>query len=354
MQPRCPQTRVLAYDALRAFAIVTVVAIHTLMPFRDILPDTAPVRVLDDLLHYAVPLFVFISGALVWARPWRGGEGAYRDFMRKRAAVIGLPFLAWSAIFLALRFATEPTPIAETPGLLLSGHTWYHLYFVPMLLTFYLFTPAASRIAQRSPELLVVGAYLLRTVAGPSIATVTGDLLGEYGWSWATHVMTHLPHMALGAWFAVRYPGWPSWVRRTWPLLLALGTVVLTLASLGVTSDLPVWARRLVYPGGMAATVLGFALLSFTLEPWLEKRSASVVRAGALAFGVYFVHPLFLFVIFEAVDAGPGDAAWLNPRLAASTFLVVTALSFAASAALARWPSTAWLVGLRRSARDSG
>ena len=78
--PRTP--RILAYDALRAFAIVTVVAIHSLMPYRAVFRPTAPVRVFDDLLHYAVPLFVFISGYFVWRRPLPNEPGAYRRFRR--------------------------------------------------------------------------------------------------------------------------------------------------------------------------------------------------------------------------------------------------------------------------------
>ena len=82
-------SRILAYDALRTFAIVSVVAIHSLMPYRDLLASNAPVRLLDDLLHYAVPLFVFISGALVWGRPWPSHPGAYRRFLVRRGTAIG-------------------------------------------------------------------------------------------------------------------------------------------------------------------------------------------------------------------------------------------------------------------------
>lgn len=347
--------RIVAYDAMRAFAIVTVVGIHTLMPYRELVAPTAAVRVFDDLLHYAVPLFVFMSGALLWSRPWHGGPGAYHTFLIRRAAVIGAPYLAWSALFLALRAATEPVQWAELPGMLLSGHTWYHLYFVPMLLTFYLLTPVSARMAQRWPGISVLAAYALRIVPETPVAERVGAVLGNPGWAWATHVVTHLPHMALGAWFALTYPRWPAWTRRSWPLLLAAGTVVLTAASLGMFADWSLYARRLVYPIGMAVTVIGFALLAFELEPWLERASTFFTRAGALAFGVFFVHPLFLEIVFRLAERGPGARVWLRaPWLAVATFVSVTALSFASAWLLSRHRSTAWLVGLRASSRDSG
>lgn len=342
-----PRQRILAYDALRVFAIVTVVAIHTLMPYRDLLGPTAPVRVLDDLLHYAVPLFVFISGVFAWGRPLPQEPGAYVTFLRRRGSVILLPYLAWSAVYLALlalQGTQQLTPV-RVAGLLLSGHTWYHLYFIPMLLTFYLLTPLANRISGRSPELLVIVCYAIRILVGPEIANVFRTALGDLGWSYAIHIVTHLPHMALGAWFYARRNAIP----RSWSLaigLLALGTGILLAASLGWSADLPVLARRLFYPTGMAATVIGLALLALLLEPRLGRVEEPLMAASALAFGVYFVHPLFLLGVDEAVASVADPSIWLRPWFAVAVFAAVTAASFATSALLASRPRTCRLVGV--------
>ena len=260
--PAPPAGRIVAYDALRVLAILTVVAIHTLMPYRSVLPDTAPIRVLDDVLHYAVPLFVFISGALVWARPWRGGKGAYREFVAKRLGVIGLPYLAWAALYAVLyveRSADGAAALLRVPGLVASGHIWYHLYFIPMLLTFYLLTPVASRAARWSPETLLAAAYVLRIVAGPVLTDAASGLHPLFG-QYATHVLSHLPHMALGAWFALRLPILPRMFTSAWPLMLAGGVISLATVSARGLPDWPLELQRLVFPGAMAATVVGMAL----------------------------------------------------------------------------------------------
>jgi surface polysaccharide O-acyltransferase-like enzyme len=333
------------------FAIVTVVAIHTLMPYREILPPTAPVRIFDDLLHYAVPLFVFISGVFVWGRPWHPSPGAYRRFLARRAGVIVVPYLGWSAFYLALlawQGAEPPLSAGRVLGLLLTGHTWYHLYFIPMLVTFYLLTPVAARIAERSPELLLLGCYALRILAGPEIAEVARGVLGDMGWSFATHVMTHLPHMALGAWFAWRQDRVPRRAMLAL-VLLASGTAVLYAASVGATAELPLLARRLVFPIGMAATVIGMAVGALVLEPLLERRTALIVGASALAFGVYFVHPALLLGVDELVAALSAEQLWLQPWFPLAVFASVTAASFGISAALARVPVACRLVGISGS-----
>lgn len=344
--------RIVAWDALRAFAIVTVVLVHTLMPYRELLPDTSPVRVMDDLLHYAVPLFVFMSGALLWTRPWPAEPGAYRAFVQRRVSLIGAPYLAWAVLYLGLRAAglgENALELNRIPGLMLTGHVWYHLYFIPMLVTFYLLTPVASKLVHRSPEALVLGAYAVRILWGAEIIGGFESVLGDLGRSYATHVVTHLPHMALGAWFAIRQPAAPSWARRTWPVLLAVGTAILLAASLGVTTGLPLELRRYVYPVGMAATLLGIVLLAFRLEPTLERSSRITVRAGALALGVFFVHPLFLLGVDVLVAAGPGVGIWLQPWMPVAVFSAVTAASFWTARLLARHKATRWLVGVRKA-----
>jgi len=344
-----PSGRIVAYDALRVFAIATVVAIHTLMPYRPVLPESAPVRVLDYLLHYAVPLFVFISGALLWSRPWRGGASAYPAFVRKRFKAVGLPFLAWAALYTVLfvtRASDPSAAIAEVPGLVVTGHIWYHLYFIPMLLTFYLLTPIAAPVLQRSPELAVVLAYVLRIVLGPSIAHAAAGLhplAGQY----ATHVVSHLPHMALGAWFALRLDVLPTWVRRAWPLMLVAGTLVLGYLAVEGLPSLPLGLQRLLHPGGMALTVLGMALGAIALEPLYARWAREATHLGSLAFGVYFVHPLLLLVVFSLFGPATPTSPWSHAWFTANVWFVVTAASFAASELLRRGRFTAWLVGLR-------
>lgn len=340
--------RILAYDALRVFAILSVIGIHTLMPYRIFVPDHTPVRVFDDLLHYAVPLFVFISGVFAWGRPLSEKPGAFRDFLVRRGRVVLVPFAAWSLLYFALLVWQEGWPgLARSVALLLTGHTWYHLYFVPMLLAFYLLTPIASRLSKVSPELLLAVCYGFRIAFGPAFATLLRAWFGDLGWQFATHIATHLPHMALGAWFALRYEATPRRTRRAWPLMLIVGTAILTAASLGLHADLPLVLRRLVYPLGMAATVLGMAYGAREAEPWLEaddRASGAILAAAPLAFNVYFVHPLLLLVFFQAVPATTGSL-WEQAWFAVVIYAAVVAGSFVISALIER---------VSRGARGSG
>ncbi len=348
-----PRGRIVAYDALRLFAIVSVVGIHTLMGYRGLVPRTAPVAVFDDLLHYAVPLFVFISGALIWGQPWRPRPKAYRRFVARRAQAIALPWLAWSVVYALLFLATERdmgAALVKLPALLVSGHVWYHLYFVPMLLAFYVVTPLAARVAHRSPELLVILAYGLRIAYGPQVTGAAADIHPQLG-QYAVHVVTHLPHMALGAWFALRLDVLPSWLRATWPALLGAGTGILGWASVNGLGQLTPTVQRTVYPVGMALTVLGFALGAIALEPRYERHAHRLTFLGSLAFGVYFVHPLLLWAVRLVAPETGADSLWLHAWFPLAIWAMVTAASFAISDVLRRSHLTAWTIGLRGPAK---
>lgn len=340
----------LAYDALRVFAIATVVAIHSFMPLRPLLAPTSVPMVIDDLLHYAVPLFVFISGALVWSRPWDGSPGSYRAFMGKRFAQIGLPYLAWALLYLAVLVATSPDPkaaLVRAPGLLLTGHVWYHLYFIPMLLTFHALTPVASRAIRSHPELVLIAVYALRIALWPPASVWLREAAPGLPWQYATHIATHLPHMLLGAWFALRLPTMPRALRRAWPLLLVAGTLALLALSTGASAEWPVAVRRFAYPLGMAATVLGLALGAFAAEPGLRRVSRGVCALSQLAFGVYFVHPLWLLALETTVREAGFAEAWLEWWAVPVAWALIGTASLAVAALLARFRATAWLVGAR-------
>lgn len=345
--------RLVAYDALRVFAILSVVAIHSMMPLRESLPTGSWPRIVDDLLHYAVPLFVFISGALVWGR-YVPGPGSFRQLVSRRGRMVALPYLAWAMLFFAVAL-TQPVDgssvlLRQAPALLLTGHVWYHLYFIPMLLALYLLTPLMAPVIRRWPEATLGVVYLLRIVVWGGVPGWQGAGAWLHGWapdlawSFAQHVVTHLPHMVLGAWFAIRFDAAIS-RRRFWPLLLTFGFALLGARSAGALESLPRLAAQTVYPLGMAATVLGLVLWAFSVERRLRSRAVAISGMAALSFGVYFVHPLILLAVWRGV--GTDSAIWTTAWAIPGTWAATCSASLLIASALSRYKPTAWLVGVQ-------
>jgi len=99
---------------------------------------------------------------------------------------------------------------------------------------------------------------------------------------------------------------------------------------------------------------------ALSAERFLEPYGRSIVVASALAFGVYFIHPLFLMGVDALLASQNGEALWMQAWFPATVFAGVTTASFLASAVLARLPAVCRLVGvatplgLSGSERDSG
>ncbi len=122
--------------------------------------------VIRQLLVFAIPAFLFVSGFFVAYAARSARSGLTWKIVRTRVQNLLIPYLIWSsAIFAsdALMHITY-TPQEYIMRLVLWGASGY-LYFVPMLCEFYLLSPWLVRLARANPKLLLIatGAIQLGT-----------------------------------------------------------------------------------------------------------------------------------------------------------------------------------------------
>ena len=128
--------------------------------------------------------------------------------------------------------------------------------------------------------------------------------------------------------------------------MLAAGLAALAYLSASGTPSWPLELHRLLFPGAMALTVIGFALGAIALEPRYAQEAHTVTHLGSLSFGVYFVHPLILLAVFTAAGPATAGSLWLRVWFPLLVWAGVSALSLLVSDQLRRYRLTAWLVGL--------
>jgi probable poly-beta-1,6-N-acetyl-D-glucosamine export protein len=91
-------------DNLRAWAIIGVVIIHVTSYFTNVTEISyLPIALasLDIYAHFAVPLFVLISGFVLGLN--YTGNFNKSDFFKKRIHRILIPYLIWSAVYISHR-----------------------------------------------------------------------------------------------------------------------------------------------------------------------------------------------------------------------------------------------------------
>lgn len=309
---------------IRLLSIVAVVWVHST---AEIFFYDAPfgsynwwvADIYDSLVRICVPLLFMISGYLLL-----GKSEPAMIFLKKRAMKVVVPLLAWSAIYLLwINFreyahpshASSMTPdwlqkIHDAGWLALLEMLWtpmyYHLWFLYALLGLYLVTPLLRVLVQNIDRRLLWYFILLSFIATtllPMMETVT-----------STDSMIQL-NMVRGdiLYFVLGYMlGNMAIPKNTVPLMAVVapvcgaitiaGIYYLTAASHGELQQEMWWPAK--------PNVIGMSIAAFILlRHWVEKcdrlnagKTAEVlVQLSAASFGVYLIHPLFLYAFGEGL-----------------------------------------------------
>ena len=153
----------------------------------------------DSLVRWCVPVFVMISGALL-LDPYKNED--LKTFYTKRVSRIIVPIIFWSAFFLlwatlkGMMEGASPSLI-ELAKKILSGKPHYHMWFLYMIITLYLFTPFFRKIVvnstRREISILVIFTFLLATLNAISEKLLSGGSKLFVNW-----FFSYIPYFFLG------------------------------------------------------------------------------------------------------------------------------------------------------------
>ncbi|GAB6058310.1 acyltransferase family protein [Desulfonatronum parangueonense] len=146
--------RLLWVDVLKLLAIFGVILLHAAAPYLVPFEDSAAWwtgNAYDSFVRWCVPLFVMVSGALVLSG---ADKIPLRDFLLVRIRRILIPFLTWSVIYFlyGIHVKGDEHGVFDFFPLLFAGPIYYHLWFIYMLVTLYLFAPAISALLNQTPR----------------------------------------------------------------------------------------------------------------------------------------------------------------------------------------------------------
>ncbi|PXY45358.1 acyltransferase [Flavobacterium hydrophilum] len=145
---------------LRVLATISVIVLHTaseiLYQYGTIASSVWWIgNVYDSAVRFCVPIFLMLTGTLFLNK-----EYELYDFLKNRFSRIILPFLFWSIIY---AFFILRNKILENPELsffeicrltffLFKDGTYYHLWYVYMIIGIYLFVPILNKWIQNATE----------------------------------------------------------------------------------------------------------------------------------------------------------------------------------------------------------
>lgn len=356
--------RIARYDALRIFAALAVVAIHVMaagMAARGPVGAAAPWLTNTYIfIWFATPSFAFITAALVWGHKPIRSWSEYRSFLRRRASVVLIPYLFWSAFYIAYGRYTPAdlrpamplgSYVIDVVKLLLLGRASFHLYFIPVVLEFYLVAPLVARAFARRPwitglSIWAIGAFTTLVVKAPtSEHLVTLYRMLQY-------TLWLLPAAAAGGWYGTMRTRIEPVLSRIWPLLLAAG-LTLRWYDVGPLLVTTPWQQRVVETTALVLTLIGLvSMLEFVLR-LLPKAGPHMQRYGEIAFAVYLIHPVAIAIISDTIDNLGYARYWTSPAFTVAAIVVVALVSFVVAWTLMMIPGVSWVFGRGTKRRTS-
>ncbi|USB34984.1 acyltransferase [Paenibacillus sp. YPG26] len=369
--------RILEIELLRGFAFAGVVFQHAVAHYGYLketgLADGALLALLVILSKFAVPVFIFITGMVLFYN--YDGQLNYRSFLGKRIKDIGAPFLAWSVFYMWLNHALPGAGLHELLAAgerLITGKSSFHLWYVFMIVQFYLLFPLFRRGLRRLTDSLCPSvrpwavfaagaAYiglmpLIGMIAGLFRAADIPVLTPLFTTYADRNVLYYLFYFLLGAAAGMNVARWQLWVRQGryfyWPVFLGFTAYFFYQLVDGFQQE-----------DGLHIHFNGIALLQPLMVIFLTssifvlyriamalKSSGSplllrmLTRISMLSYGAYLMHAGVLRIAYTL--EGSLIAEWSTTVRTIIAFLLCMGMCCLFTWLLARLPFGKWLVGV--------
>jgi probable poly-beta-1,6-N-acetyl-D-glucosamine export protein len=353
---------------LRAIAILAVISIHVSASFtkmQSISFLTLVYMSTDTFSHFAVPLFVTISGFVLFNK--YQGSFPVTSFYKKRLlsvvpqytifSIIGIFFIYFTNLYTGIPWNFS------TIGLIyqyLTGTAFYTLWFFVLIIQFYLLYPVIGNIYARSVRNHTIGAFLvfllIIQIIYQAFSVRNMFLVGP-----ATLFFGYLFYFVAGIYVRSHYAQYKEWVLTlSHPNILFFGLLPATILGIGsyslqyfTTSLTPqvillyTWIFSICTPfyyGGIFVLCLYCGLKISAMNP--DNITRFFQRIGNNSFGIFLVHGFFLS-IFTLVSPKMGFD-WNNWLFYPVAFTLVLSLSIALVFLLNKVPGHEYIIGRAR------
>jgi peptidoglycan/LPS O-acetylase OafA/YrhL len=352
--------RLAEFDLIRAAAALAVIAIHVTAGYMD-----SPLAyVWNHLVRFAVPLFIVISGFLLYWTDHEAESLKYLPaavFYRQRLHRILVPYILWTVIycllnFYLLRLLNHPLLLLTTLGkALLLGNAYYHLYFIPIILQLYLLYPWLRRWMKREGRSLLWAAglltgtcqillylYLLRIISLP----------GQYSFWYLCGFPVWLFYFVFGMFAAgqlVKGNTAASVRKESRGKRKVWGSGLVWLVSLGIMladSKLTGVQGSIIRPSVILYTLGSYYFFYALADWWLQAGKSWVGWLSGQSFLIYLMHPFILTVLLLGVHRLGYPNLWAGNAGMVALYGLTTLTTLAATYLISRTPLVRILGGL--------
>lgn len=309
---------------LRAFACIGVLLVHVSATYYNQAGGEFNwfTYFFNQIGRFGTPTFAVISGFLLFNQVNKRGFN-FRQFVTSRTTKIIMPFVIWSIFYQFITIYILGGTLPADPKVLLynftMGESFYHLYFMAIVVQFYLLFPLLQFIRSGLGwwiGLLISAILSLYFSNLTDISYASGVI--ERVLLDKVFVLHWIFYFIFGGFLAYYWKPISLWTKKH-SLLLAVSVVLIYAgAYIEYKTIGSISSRR-------ETNLLNIPLLSFStigLYYYLTKINwvkASLQSIGKLSMGIYLVHPFTLIMLIQVLPA----EAWQTRMMPVMFFVVL-------------------------------
>jgi surface polysaccharide O-acyltransferase-like enzyme len=327
--------KIIAFDGLRILAAFAVVVLHTVAPlFMDSYPssDWNVANVYESLVHWSVPVFFMISGALFLNK---GKELNFGRLYKKNIFRIFLIYLFWSIVY-TLPLLNDGLSLSYILFRILNGP--FHFWFLKILIGLYIAVPLFRTITsnRKTEEYFLLFAMLMGIIL-PSVLSVLElfdtrlmvalrDFCKGFD---MTFVSTYSFYFVLGH-YLLEYPI-SATKKRALYIIGIVSPILLFGANYYGSSLLGNPYQEFLSNSFVCTMFLAITIYLFFVNCNFGATRAEKVLAeiSKCTFGVYIIHVLVMNLLWK-LDITPSTCSpfWFVPLYALIVFVISLFITF--------------------------
>ncbi|MED4207369.1 acyltransferase [Neobacillus mesonae] len=296
-----PRERKYIYEIhfLRAFACLAVVCVHVSATNYGMNSQTWNefTYFLNQYGRFGTPIFAVISGFLLFFQVRNKGFHL-GHFLKSRLTKIVIPFLIWSFAYRYILYYYDHQAFGDVQAevvKILQGNSFYHLYFVVIVIQFYFLFPFLQKLF-RTQTLMMIFTFLSLWISyqlygfQSNINGPVGDFLSS-----KSFMPVWIFYFAFGGFLAYFWDEIVSFaVKRPWKMftiamLISLGAIVEYKVN-GYVSN-----RRLTNLANIPLLCIAVIGMYPFLSRW-NVLNKSLMIIGKYSMGIYLIHPMILYL----------------------------------------------------------
>lgn len=251
-------------------------------------------------------LFVMLSGFILMQKPLD-----YQTFYQNRVKRLIVPLIFWSFFYTVFSFLFFDHSLKDfvwriSAGLLLSGRSYFHLWYLSMFFCLMMIAPIINKwvfgVRPSVGDFKVVGVLAFVFFGLSSLAHLKKSFgFDEIVWfkEFGIYVFYFILGHQIGTYICECKVSVPTLVAGYLSLIVAAILLNYILVVNGIRNDNVVVGNDALL--GFVGTCLVFSLVAL-LKPG-KKNQTHLGRYAENGFGIYLVHPFILFFIFKLMSA---------------------------------------------------